>query len=897
MTISIRAMCAGVSDRLPRRGYFLLATTIFLLASAGVGPAALAGNLDTVSSFDIPAEPLDKALLKFGAQAHLQIMFAWHSKLARLRTEELKGNFTARKALAELLEGMPLQFLEHAGTVQVLPKEKIAALDPKAPSGADAQSSAVSVGNSAGPAKPVTETRLSQVQLQTITVTGTHIAGAQLSSPLITLTSEEISRSGYSSIGDLIRSLPENFGGGNNPSVMNGSAPGSDNVSFSGGSAPNLRGLGSGSTLTLVNGHRLAADSPTGAVDISLIPLAAIDHIDVLTDGASAVYGSDAVAGVVNVVLRKDFDGSETTLLGSGTTDGGATDRDFNEMLGKTWSSGGIIFDYELNKLNPIYSTQRDYSLSAASPTMLLPGSSRNSFFLSAHQMLSNDISGFFDGLYTYRIARDAFSNYVPPVVYQSETEAGVHQYSATAGLNVALPAAWQLSAVGSSSEQRTIYQSTEQPGGPYPAIALEGLAKYVEATANGPALTLPSGTMRGAVGAGYRLETYSEDEGGLPQVSGTGRDIKYVYGETSVPLLPSGEGAWRHALVLDVSARYEKYSDVGSESVPKIGLVYKPFQAVKIRGTWGKAFRAPPLFDLFQTTGLLYIPLEDPRSATGATDSLVTSGGNPTLKPERATTWTLGVDYDSQTVAGLSTSLTYFDVVYRDRISQIPNFFTALTDPLNSPFVTRGPSPAMVQSLIDEAGPDIVNLTGSPLEAGDVSALVNGSYVNVASQNIDGLDLDVKYQKSTKLAEIEPFINCSLLDLRQRLTPQEPEVEISGQAFEPPKLRARGGVVLVHGPWSFTSTLNYTGSEINTYQPDQPHVSPWTTVDFDVILRPQLRAVLSDLIFNLSVENAFNRDPPYLQFDQYVPGVYYDPLNANVLGRVIRLSASWVFQ
>jgi outer membrane cobalamin receptor len=89
------------------------------------------------------------------------------------------------------------------------------------------------------------------------------------------------------------------------------------------GAGVNLRGLGSDATLVLVNGHRL---SPTGAgnfVDISQIPVGAIDRIDVVTDGSSAIYGSDAVGGVVNIRLRNDFDGAETRLQYGSMADGG----------------------------------------------------------------------------------------------------------------------------------------------------------------------------------------------------------------------------------------------------------------------------------------------------------------------------------------------------------------------------------------------------------------------------------------------------------------------------------------------------------------------------------------------------------------------------------------------
>ncbi|NJC00036.1 outer membrane receptor for ferrienterochelin and colicin [Sphingomonas trueperi] len=75
----------------------------------------------------------------------------------------------------------------------------------------------------------------------------------------------------------------------------------------------NLRGLGSDATLTLINGHRLPYDAVNQGVDISIIPLAALERIEVITDGASALYGSDAVGGVANLILRRDYDGLLTS--------------------------------------------------------------------------------------------------------------------------------------------------------------------------------------------------------------------------------------------------------------------------------------------------------------------------------------------------------------------------------------------------------------------------------------------------------------------------------------------------------------------------------------------------------------------------------------------------------
>ncbi|MBW4050510.1 MAG: TonB-dependent receptor [Proteobacteria bacterium] len=859
-----------------------------------IGRAAVAGDLDKVVNLDINAKTLRAALVQLAVQARVQLDVA--GRLAgRSHASNLKGSYTVREALDKLLKGTALNFVQHGDTVQIKstsgsggdsPSEANASSgDPPIEAQQSKQGEPRRHMQTGGAAEPTA------VELREVTVTGTHIAGEPPSSPVIKITSQDIERSGYSTIGDLIRSLPENFGNAN-PQTVIGSTPNA-NQSPSGSPAPNLFGLGADSTLTLVDGQRLATDGPFGSVDISLIPLPIIDHIDVLTGGASAIYGSDAVAGVVNIVLRRDFNGAKTTLLGGGTSDGGGTEREFNQMFGKTWRAGGVIFDYEFDKQNPILASQRDATNSAGPLTTASPGMSRNSFFVSGHQNFGN-VDAFARGLYTYRIVRDAFSD--GPLYPSERNEVAVHQYAASAGLNAPLPFSWGLSTVGDYSEQRSLSTSALVPGGPVPALSYEGQARSIEVTANGPVLTLPSGISRGAIGAGYRLEAYNAADGGVSDLHGARRTVEYMYGELAIPLIRSSAMAWRRSLMLNMSGRYERYSDFGNVSVPKLGLIYKPFRVVTLRGTWGRAFRAPSLFEMHNQQGILYYRLPDALSAAGASNIVETTGGNNELKPETADTWTAGIDYRSGAVQGLSGSVTYLHIVYDHRIGQLANPFTALTDPLNAPFVTRSPSAQYVQSLIDSAS-YVVNLVGAPIDPANVPAVVNLRYVNVASQDVSGATVELKYGERTRFGEVEPFLNAAFLDFRQKLVVGAPEVEISGKVFEPPKISARGGVSWVTGPWTVSGFANYVGSEANTYQPTTPRVASWTTMDVSVGFEPTQTRELRGLQVGISVENVFNRAPPYVQFDQFVPGVHYDPLNANVFGREVRLRVSWMFQ
>ncbi len=153
-------------------------------------------------------------------------------------------------------------------------------------------------------------------KIEKIEVTGSNIkrVDAETASPIQIITAEDIRRSGQTTVAQLLRELPINAAGG--LTELSGSG------SFSAGAATaSLRGLGSSATLVLLNGRRIApyglADPNFGqasAVNLNAIPLDAVERIEILKDGASAIYGSEAIAGVINIILRKDFKG---VLLGA----------------------------------------------------------------------------------------------------------------------------------------------------------------------------------------------------------------------------------------------------------------------------------------------------------------------------------------------------------------------------------------------------------------------------------------------------------------------------------------------------------------------------------------------------------------------------------------------------
>jgi iron complex outermembrane receptor protein len=180
-----------------------------------------------------------------------------------------------------------------------------------------------------------------QSAVEEVIVTGSRIARGsdfESPSPVLTVDRDSIERSGYSNLQQLMEKIPANGNGafstrGNNQdSTANGAA------------SISLRGLGADATLVLVNGRRVAISSfaeniTTNFVDINSIPVSAIERVEVLKDGSSAVYGSDAVAGVVNIILRKDFEGFEATA-GYGAADG------YDETTASAiWGVGGDDFN------------------------------------------------------------------------------------------------------------------------------------------------------------------------------------------------------------------------------------------------------------------------------------------------------------------------------------------------------------------------------------------------------------------------------------------------------------------------------------------------------------------------------------------------------------------------
>jgi len=223
-----------------------------------------------------------------------------------------------------------------------------------------------SVHAQAQTAKPATSDETAA--LQEVVVTGTAIKGlnAETSLPVQVIKAEDIARTGVTTTEDLFRLITAASAAG---SVQTAQNTGNQNGALS---AISLRGLGSGRTLILINGRRASVygGGSTGAngdsVDISTIPLASIERVEILKDGASALYGSDAIAGVVNFILKSDYQGLEVTgLAGTPTRAGGGTSENssilggFGDLKTDRYNvTLGAFFDHD----SPILGSSRPFA-------------------------------------------------------------------------------------------------------------------------------------------------------------------------------------------------------------------------------------------------------------------------------------------------------------------------------------------------------------------------------------------------------------------------------------------------------------------------------------------------------------------------------------------------------
>ncbi|RZF59216.1 hypothetical protein EWE75_22890 [Sphingomonas populi] len=356
----------------------LITTTA--LSTVGMTAASAAVGQVSTRQFDVNAQPADKGLVSFAQQAGIQIL-ALGSSVTGKSVSKVKGAFTVEEGLKRLTAGTGLLIRQTGPRTYTVAapeaRRPIASLTSKPravafveQTGATNPASEMQAATPQADAPPPAEA-LSAEPVQDIIVTGSSIRGvAPTGSALTTVSRADIVATGASTTTELLRSVPQlgSFG-------ATGQNTGHDQANFV--DQPAIHGIGVGNgggglTLVLVDGLRLpGAGINQTAPDPSAIPPSAIERIEVVADGASSIYGSDAVAGVVNFILRKNVNGIETNgRVGFGS---GYRTYNGNILAGKTWDTGSVLFDYEYSENTALNGRERDYYYSRTLSTLCSP--------------------------------------------------------------------------------------------------------------------------------------------------------------------------------------------------------------------------------------------------------------------------------------------------------------------------------------------------------------------------------------------------------------------------------------------------------------------------------------------------------------------------------------------
>jgi len=853
--------------------------------------------------------------------------------------------------------------------------------------------------------------------MEQVVVTGTSIRGvASAGAPVIAIGREELIATGLATSSDLARALPQVLNLGADESRLGGAQDGAANSTRISGI--NLRGIGNEATLLLINGRRLA---PAGVIkalyDPNVIASAAIERLEVVVDGASAIYGSDAVAGVVNIITRNDFEGAETVAR-YGVADG-TSQKIISQNFGFTWDTGSVFAAYEHNERDHLSGADREfatndrrarggsdarpllaspgnivvgttrYPLPAGSGTGLdpsqltpgianrfdegsfadlLPNQERDSFFLNARQEF-----GKLDIWYQGWLSEREFDERVAPASGQLRVPNTNAFFTAPAALgspafvNVEyrflaedanprlsgyenamqnaigagydLGGDWRVEGYANLSRNRgfqrrgaitngaalTAALASNNPATAFnpfgdgsfnvsnnPALVdiiianrdTQGTseARDLALKADGPLFALPGGEVRVAVG----LERHDNEfrqrlDANNVLASGaiTTKNIQNrrhntsFFGEVFVPVVSEEQSIpGIHSLSVSVAGRREEYSDFGSTTDPKVGVIWRPISSLATRATYGTSFRAPSLVDTSEQIHNIFIQnLTDPAGAGGVTRGIYHNGGRASLQPEEATTWSVGLDWEPMgALQGLTASLTYYDVDYTDRIDVVLN--TALTNAsVYGPFVIRRPPAsdatataafnALVQSFL--SNPDLQ----SPAEpVTNINAIVDGRRANLGSMKQQGIDLNLGYRFYTPFGDWRVgFDAAKILDLTRATAPGLPFVDVLDTYSNPVNLRARASVGWRLNGWSVNTYLNYVDNYLNTAISPNVDVDSYKTVDASIVYDfGEQRGALSGVSLSVSGQNILDEDPPVV-----LNGIVsWDNQNVSPLGRFV---------
>jgi len=856
-------------------------------------------------------------LRDFAIQANYNLSYD-PASVKHLQAPAIKGDYTVPDALSLILRGTHLRAVNiNENTIQVLdststtteissarpaPAMRLAYATPDLPPPAQAPT-AQNIGAPSASSNATGDDNKTP-GLEEIVVTGTNISGVENKTvPLLTFDRDAIDRSGFATIADFITSLPQNVKSSSNSpdGVLAGTGFGLGNIENS--TAANLRGLGASSTLTLLNGHRVAPSAYGSGVDLSVIPLEAVERIEVLTDGSSAVYGSDAVGGVINIILRKDFNGQETSARLDTLTQGGGETKQFSQTVGRTWNTGGALAVVRFDDANELRADQRSFTRNLPQPTDVLPTSKRYSGVLTAHQDVVSSLEIFGDALLEHNTGVRTYT-----LGTAANTEVQVitnHTNSTSANLGARWQpfGDWHLEGSGLYSQVDTQTEVNFAPnmagyvnGAPY----LRNLATVKEGDLKLDGTLWSSGgsSVKAAVGGSYRQEAFSSLVDFTGADRAPSRHIHAYFAELYAPLISSANAVpLVQKLELSAAVRDDVYSDFGTKTNPRFGVYWSPVEQIGLRAAYSTSFRAPNPTEFLSTISATYAYLESgfaqPGDPTGNTSVLLF--GNQVLGPESSKNITAGLDFQPTSLPSTRFSLNYYRIIYDNRIISSPFSANVFVNPqIYGPLIRRFPNDAAVEAFVAGLEPPqtLFDLSSSKTGLAGVRYAFPYGDINAANERTEGLDLGVRsllnLSNTDKL--VFDFNTTYIKEIANTFCDTCVSTDTADTYAQPLKLRLRAGAGWFNEFVAVNGAVNFANAYSDTNLNPPGRIASFTTADFNATWH--IRTSGTRLSFNII--NAFNANPPLTS-----PGfnkVAYDPTNADARGRVLSLQVrqSW---
>lgn len=845
-----------------------------------------------------------------------------------------------------------------------------------------------------------------------IVVTGSRLRGEPpVGSTVTALGRSEIEASGAVTIDRVIKEIPQVFDLGVSENSR-GQSGGSGNITY--GNSVNLRGIGPYATLVMIDGHRVVNNSRS--IDPSVLPSLGVERVEVVADGASAIYGSDAVAGVVNLIPRRSLDGGEVFARAGISDDGAFHEYTLGAAVGKVFERGQIMVAYEHVERTNLSGDDRSFFVSNQTPfggpdgrttrcapgtitaggvtyaipaggvtqatagslvagttnrceefqgQDLMPEQGYDSVNSTGKFQVTDWLAFTYDAFYSkrkfYRTAPfssasitvpDTNAFFVRPAGFAGTSYTMAYRFAElptndafgsakswqiTPGVKINLPHDWEL-------EGKAGYGKTEDFSGQYrgvnnaalnaalassnPATAFDpyglgrtsasvlaniadqvflaptnGKLHIYEAHANGALFNLPGGAVKLAFG--YERQEFKVALGSARGGPTTpivfrnfGRTVDSGYAELFVPLFGDGNAMpGFQRLEINAAVRHDKYSDVGKTTNPKFGINWVPVEGVKLRGSYGTSFRAPTIPEIYGNSNNLFVQ-SYANPAGGTITGVALSGQNLNLKPETATSWSIGADFDP--VPGLTLGVTYWDVNYKNQVlANLSNLAILASEAqyAGTGIIIRGAAAGTrVQELINSGIAVVGTLPGG--SASNVTVFVDGRSQNLGVSKTRGIDFTAEYRMDLGGDDALTF-NASGTYLTKYLlavTPTAPLLDRRNVIFNPLKFKARASIRWDHGPFSARLLATHVGGYINNLPTTPQNVKSFTPVDLSLTWRigdPDASGFFATgATFGLEVRNMFNQKPPYVNI---APGGNgsggYDATASDPIGRLFAAS------